>query len=98
MNVAQFRAFHAIAEEGGFTALASRLGLTQPAVTLQAKALEGRDQVELFHRRSATTFWRVKSTHYEPANPVLTTAMAKALRHSYLLPGECRPDPTIVIM
>ena len=55
MNFAQIRAFHAVAEEGGFTAAASRLGLTQPAVTVQVKALEQRHQVELFHRRSRTT-------------------------------------------
>ena len=52
MNFAQIRAFHAVAEEGGFTAAASRLGLTQPAVTVQVKALEASYQVELFHRRS----------------------------------------------
>lgn len=52
MNRAQLKAFHAVAEEGGFTAAADRLGLTQPAVTVQVKALEARYQVELFHRRS----------------------------------------------
>ncbi|MDH3663728.1 MAG: LysR substrate-binding domain-containing protein [Alphaproteobacteria bacterium] len=52
MNFAQIRAFHAVAEEGGFTAAAHRLGLTQPAVTVQVKALEARYQVELFHRRA----------------------------------------------
>lgn len=52
MNFAQIRAFHAVAEEGGFTAAANRLGLTQPAVTVQVKTLEARYQVELFHRRS----------------------------------------------
>lgn len=52
MNFAQIRAFHAVATEGSFTAAANRLGLTQPAVTVQVKALEARYQVELFHRRS----------------------------------------------
>ncbi len=51
VNFAQIRAFHAVAEEGGFTAAAGRLGLTQPAVTVQVKALEARYQVELFNRR-----------------------------------------------
>ncbi len=52
MNFAQIRAFHAVAEEGSFTAAAGRLGLTQPAITVHVKALEARYQVELFHRRS----------------------------------------------
>ncbi|MEZ5931598.1 MAG: LysR substrate-binding domain-containing protein [Alphaproteobacteria bacterium] len=52
MNHAQIRAFHAVAEEGGFTAAALRLGLTQPAITVQVRALEAHYQVELFHRRA----------------------------------------------
>ncbi len=51
LNHAQLKAFHAVAEEGGFTAAAARLGVTQPAVTVQVKALEAHYQVELFHRR-----------------------------------------------
>ena len=51
MNHAQLKAFHAVAEAGGFTAAAARLGITQPAVTVQVKALEAHYQVELFHRR-----------------------------------------------
>ena len=51
---AQLRAFHAVATEGGFTAAAKRLRLTQPAVTLQVKALEQHYGVELFFRRGRT--------------------------------------------
>lgn len=51
MNFAQLRAFHAVAGEGGFTTAARRLGLTQPAVTLQVRALEQAYGVNLFHRR-----------------------------------------------
>ncbi len=51
MNHAQLRAFHAVASEGGFTAAANRLNLTQPAVTLQVKALEETYGIDLFHRR-----------------------------------------------
>jgi len=44
------RSFHAVARHGGATAAADALGLSQPTVTEQVKALEGRFQVELFHR------------------------------------------------
>lgn len=51
MNFTQLRAFHAVATEGGFTRGAARLGLSQPAVTVQVKALEQAYGVELFRRR-----------------------------------------------
>ena len=54
MNQAQLRAFHAVAEEGVFTAAARKLGLSQPAVTVQVRALEDAFHVELFHRRGQT--------------------------------------------
>jgi aminoethylphosphonate catabolism LysR family transcriptional regulator len=54
MNHAQLRAFHAVASAGGFSAAARRLGLTQPALTVQVKALEDHYRVELFHRRGRT--------------------------------------------
>lgn len=51
MNHAQLRAFHAVAEYGGFTSAAQALGLTQPALTLQVKALEQRYKTKLFNRK-----------------------------------------------
>jgi aminoethylphosphonate catabolism LysR family transcriptional regulator len=45
------RSFHAVARHGGVTAAADALGLSQPTVTEQVKALEGRFHVELFHRQ-----------------------------------------------
>lgn len=50
MNYAQLRAFHAVASEGGFTRGALRLGISQPAVTVQVRALEERYGVLLFRR------------------------------------------------
>jgi aminoethylphosphonate catabolism LysR family transcriptional regulator len=50
MNYTQLRAFHAVASEGGFTRGAARLGISQPAVTVQVRALEERYGVELFRR------------------------------------------------
>ncbi len=40
MDLHKLRGFHAVVQQGGFTAGAKRLGLTQPSVSLQVKALE----------------------------------------------------------
>jgi aminoethylphosphonate catabolism LysR family transcriptional regulator len=50
MNFNQLRAFHAVASEGGVTRGARRLGISQPAVTVQVRALEQRYGIELFRR------------------------------------------------
>jgi len=55
MNHAQLRAFHAVAENKGFSAAARNLGLTQPALTLQVQALEQRYNTKLFTRRGRKT-------------------------------------------
>lgn len=46
----QLRAFHAVAETGSVTGAARQLGLTQPAVTVQVRALERDRGVRLFER------------------------------------------------
>jgi aminoethylphosphonate catabolism LysR family transcriptional regulator len=51
MLYTRLRSFHAVAREGGFTAAARALGIGQPTVTSQVKALEDHFQVELFHRQ-----------------------------------------------
>ena len=51
MNFAQLRAFHTVAETGSFTAASAKLCVTQPAVTLQVKALQQRHGLSLLHRR-----------------------------------------------
>jgi len=50
----QIRAFNAVAREGSFARAAARLHLTQPAVTLQVRALEETYGVVLFDRRGAS--------------------------------------------
>lgn len=50
MRYTQLRAFDAVAREGSFSKAAERLGLTQPAVTVQVRALEDAYGVSLFDR------------------------------------------------
>lgn len=50
MNHAQMRAFHAVATEGSFTKAARLLGVSQPAITIQVKALEEAYGANLLHR------------------------------------------------
>ncbi len=52
MTPAQARAFLAVAVEGGFTAAARSLNLSQPTITNQVKLIESRYKVELFQRSS----------------------------------------------
>ncbi|MEE2980082.1 MAG: LysR substrate-binding domain-containing protein, partial [Pseudomonadota bacterium] len=54
MNHAHIRAFHAVATEGGFTKAARLLGVSQPAVTIQVKALEESYGASLLHRSGQT--------------------------------------------
>jgi LysR family transcriptional regulator, low CO2-responsive transcriptional regulator len=50
MNIAQIRAFHAVAMHNGFSAAAQALGVSQPAVTQHIKALEESLGMRLFSR------------------------------------------------
>ncbi len=51
MNLAQLRAFHAVAAEGSFTRAARALGLSQPTLSAQVKALEDAHGLRLFERQ-----------------------------------------------
>ncbi|MGH6947569.1 MAG: LysR substrate-binding domain-containing protein [Kiloniellales bacterium] len=51
MIYTQLRSFHAVAAEGGFTAASRTLGIGQPTITSQVRALERYFSVELFYRR-----------------------------------------------
>jgi aminoethylphosphonate catabolism LysR family transcriptional regulator len=50
MTYAQLRAFHAVAQCGGFSKAASLLSLTQPAISDHVRKLEEAHGVQLFHR------------------------------------------------
>ena len=50
MQYAQLRAFHAVAEHGGFSKAAQALSLTQPAISDHVRRLEQDFGVKLFER------------------------------------------------
>jgi len=50
MRYSQLRAFHAVAQHGGFSVAANALGQTQPALSDQVRRLEQAHDVLLFHR------------------------------------------------
>lgn len=52
LTYAQIRAFNAVVREGSFTGAARELGVSQPAVTAQIKAIEDAYGVQLFERNS----------------------------------------------
>ncbi|WP_162901321.1 LysR substrate-binding domain-containing protein [Breoghania sp. L-A4] len=54
LTYAQIRAFNAVVREGSFTNAAKQLGVSQPAVTAQIKAIEDTYGVRLFERSSKT--------------------------------------------
>jgi LysR family transcriptional regulator, low CO2-responsive transcriptional regulator len=51
MSLTWLKAFHLVAQEGSFTAAATRLRVSQPTVSSHVKALERYFKVELFFRR-----------------------------------------------
>jgi LysR family transcriptional regulator, low CO2-responsive transcriptional regulator len=53
MRYSQWRAFDAVARELSFSRAAERLGITQPAVTLQVRALEAACAMSLFRRHGS---------------------------------------------
>jgi aminoethylphosphonate catabolism LysR family transcriptional regulator len=50
MRHTQLRSFHAVAQNGSFTAAARELGVSQPTITTQVKSLEDEFGIELFVR------------------------------------------------
>ena len=71
MNLFQLRAFDAVAREGSFTRAASRLFISQPAVTGHIKALEEHYQITLLRR----TARRVELTEEGIKLAAITRAM-----------------------
>jgi DNA-binding transcriptional LysR family regulator len=53
MDLTQLRAFISVAHEGNLTRAAEKLHLTQPAVSLQIKALQESLGLQLFNRSAS---------------------------------------------
>lgn len=81
---AKLEAFVAVAEEGGFSAAARRLCMSQPALSQTINAIERRLGVELFVRSTTG----VQST--EAGQALLDEARAILARYDQLLPAMAR--------
>lgn len=107
INPAQLRAFHAVATEGSFTGAARRLGVTQPTISSQVKALEDVYGVRLFERlgrgvtptelgRALHDITRRLYTLEEEAREILDSA--QALRTGHLKVGADGPHHIIPLL
>jgi aminoethylphosphonate catabolism LysR family transcriptional regulator len=81
MNYTQLRAFHLVAEKGGFTAAAEAAGVGQPTLSEQVRALEVRYDVRLFERagRSVRPTEAGRSLHAVTARLFAVEEEARAL-------------------
>lgn len=107
MNLAQLRAFYAVAREGSFTTAARALSVTQPTVSSQVKALEDSYGLRLFDRRGrrvvvtelGKTLFAITRRLYaleEEAEDVL--AAARKLEHGHIKVGADGPHHIIPIL
>ncbi len=107
MNLGQLRAFHAVARAGSFTGAAALLGVSQPAVTIQVKALEEAHGASLFDRRGR----RVAPTELGRALMEVTRRLfsleeearelldaARELAHGHLRVGADAPMHVIALL
>lgn len=87
MSLRHLATLIAIAEHGSFAAAAERLGLTQSAVSMQMKALEGELDAELFDRsRRPPELSGAGRAAIEPARRIL--ALYAGLREAARTPGD----------
>lgn len=88
MRHSQLRAFHAVAEHGGFSAAAQALGLSQPALSDQVKKLEQTHDVLLFSRagrqveltKAGQALLALTTQYFETESQISTTLSASQVR------------------
>ncbi len=100
MNFVQLRAFYAVANRGSFSAAAQFLGVSQPAVTVQIKALEETLGAKLFHRGGntieLTDYGRELLPDAQKITKILETiearfAASRTVKSGFLSIGACAP-------
>jgi aminoethylphosphonate catabolism LysR family transcriptional regulator len=100
MNFTQMRAFHAVAQTGSFSQAAQRLGVSQPAVTVQIKGMEESLGTLLFVRGGARVELTAEGERLlEPVQRVLhlmeevqqSVAATRALKRGLLRVGISTP-------
>jgi LysR family cyn operon transcriptional activator len=86
LEIRHLRYFLAVAESGGFSRAAERLGISQPSVSQQLRDLEAALRVSLFHRRGR----RIRLT---PAGRIFEEHARKILHQLENLLQELTRDP-----
>jgi hypothetical protein len=66
MELTQLRSFYAIARDRSVTRAATRLGLTQPALSLQIKAIDLVERQDKRRSPTAVAFLRMLRAHLPP--------------------------------
>jgi LysR family transcriptional regulator, low CO2-responsive transcriptional regulator len=107
MNLAQLRAFNAVAAHGSFSAAAQSLGITQPAVTQHIRALEDALGARLFHRRGGMIELTSDARDLLPTVRQVVLSVedigkridhGRGLRAGYLSLGLCAPHVAMPII
>ena len=82
MTLQQLRTFLAVCDEMSITGAASRLFITQSAVSQQIKALEEEFEIKLFDKRKAHMYHIRRKVFFEIAKKIIEKAdsIAESLR------------------
>ncbi len=107
ISYAQLRAFNAVAQEGSFSAAARRLGLSQPAITAQIKAIEQAHGVMLFERTgdgarmtplAKSLFQETRELHVieDVASDILSASSALKTGELHIMCGA--PNPAMALI
>jgi len=107
MNLAQLRAFHAVAKQGTFSAAAQLLNVSQPAITQHVRALEEAMGGRLFHRRGTGVELTADGTELLPHVHQIIKGLedvsarlenGKLVRSGHLAIGLCGPHVALPLI